>query len=204
MSNGALLPLAVALFAAVPSPTSPEARSVDQKLERIQSGHARPGSTVLFTEHELNVWVAAQVPHYAPEGVRETHLELGNGVATGSAIVDFLKMRQAQGVQTSWLISKLIQGEHPVTVTARLQSAHGEATVYLQEVQLSGMTISGGTLDFLVTNFFHPLFPDAKIDQPFPLAENVERIEVDPGVAKAVIRSAPPGTHGTLSQPKAQ
>jgi len=177
---------------------------VDQKLERIQSGHARPGSTVVFTEHELNVWVAAQVPHYAPQGVRETHLDLGNGVTTGSALVDFLKMRQAQGVQTSWLMTKLIQGERPVKVTARIQSANGEATVYLREVQVSGMTISGGTLDFLVANFFRPLFPDAKIDQPFPLAENVERIEVDPGVAKAVIRSAPSGKRGTPMQPKAQ
>lgn len=193
MGNRALLLLSFTLLAAVPSVTSPEARSVEYKLERIQSGRAHPGSTVVFTAGELNAWVAAEVPSYAPHGVRDTHLDLGSGVATGSALIDFLKVRQAEGVETNWLISKLIQGEHPVKVTARIQSSNGKATVNLEEVDISGVSVSGGTLDFLVNNFFKPLFPAAKIDQPFDLADNVERIVIQPGVAKAVIRPSPVG-----------
>jgi len=200
MGNRALLAAILALFAAVPSLTSPESRSVAYKLERIQSERARPGSTVDFGAHELNAWVADQVPAYAPHGVRNTHLDLGNGMVTATALIDFLKVRQAQGDQTNWLIAKLIQGEHPVKVTARIQSANGKATVFVQQVEVSGMSMSGSTLDFLIDNFFRPLFPDAKLNQPFELADNVERIEVDPGVAKAVIRSAPSG-HWPTRQP---
>jgi hypothetical protein len=132
--------------------------------------------------------VAAEVPEYAPRGVRNTHLELGNGSVIGSAAIDFLKIRQAQGAETSWLMAKLIEGEHPVRVSARIQSRAGKATVHLEQVEISGMSVSGSTLDFLISNFFRPLFPEAKIDQPFDLDDNVERIEIHPGVAKAVIK----------------
>ena len=48
--------------------------------------------------------------------------------------------------------------------------------------------MTGAPLDFLVQNFFRPFYPDAKIDQPFALAGNVERIEVTPAEARVYIR----------------
>src|SRR5579884_1881457 len=146
MGNVSLLPLAAALIAALPSAVSPEARSVDYKLDRIRLHEVRPGSAVVFSQRELNAWVSSQVPRYAPHGVRNTHLDLGSGTVSATALIDFLKVRQAQGVETNWLLARLITGEHPVRVSARLQSARGRATVYLQQVEISGMTISGDTL----------------------------------------------------------
>src|SRR5579884_459988 len=188
MGNLLLLPLVPAFFAAVLSSSSPEARSVDYKLNQIRAGRVAPGSAVVFTAHELNAWVAAQVPHYAPHGVRNTHLTLASGNVTATAAIDFLKVRQAQGAETNWLLAKLISGEHPVTVSARIQSGSGKAAVYLQQVQVAGVSVSGSTLDFLINNFFRPLFPEAKINQSFELDDNVDRIEVHPSIAKAVMR----------------
>src|SRR5581483_1134885 len=191
MGTVRLLTLAAAMFASLPTFSSQEARAVQSKFDRIHEGHAKPGSTVTFGAHELNVWVAEEVPSYAPHGVRNTRIELGRGTATASALIDFLKVRQAQGAQTNWLIAKLIEGEHPVTVSAHISSSGGRATVYLQSVEISGMTITGNTLDFLIDNFLRPLFPDAHINEPFELDEHVDRIEVQPDAARAYIRGSP-------------
>jgi hypothetical protein len=47
-------------------------------------------------------------------------------------------------------------------------------------VELSGIPIEGSILDFLMRNFFAPRYPDAKIDKPFDLDYNMDRIEVQP------------------------
>jgi len=132
------------------------------------------------------------LPVYIPRGLRNARLELGNGVATGTALVDFLKLRQGAGQTTNWFLAKLIEGERPVRVTTSIQSSHGRATVSLQRVEISGVAVSGSALDFLVDNFFRPIFPYATINEPFPLLDNVERIEVRPNAASALIKSPLP------------
>jgi hypothetical protein len=113
---------------------------------------------------------------------------MGNGTATGYALVDFLKMQHGAGIETNWLISKLIQGEKRLMATASIQSANGRATVHLIRVEISGLAVSGATLDFLIDTFFRPLYPDAKIDEPFELSDRVDRIEVTPAEARVYIK----------------
>ena len=60
-----------------------------------------------------------------------------------TALVDFLKLRKGAGEETNWLVTKLIQGEKRVKVTARIQSANGRATVTLQRVEIGGLAVSG-------------------------------------------------------------
>jgi hypothetical protein len=169
---------------------NPLAASVTRKLDLIESGRARPGSVIRFSQAELNAWVRVKAPMVVPDGFREPRLILGNGEATASALIDFLKVRDASGLATNWLVAKLIQGEKPVTVRATMQSAHGRATVHLVSVQIGDLEVSGATLDFLVQNFLLPLYPDAQIDEPFELAASVERIEVTPAAALVYIRPA--------------
>ncbi|MGB6942598.1 MAG: hypothetical protein WBE37_09405 [Bryobacteraceae bacterium] len=166
----------------------PLATGVTRKLDLIQSGQARPGSVIHFTPAELNAWVRAKAPAIVPDGFRAPHLVLGNGEATASAWIDFLKVRRSSGVESSWLVSKLIQGEKFVKVQASIQSAHGQATVHLLRVEVGGLAVTGATLDFLVQNFLLPFYPDAEIDTPFDLADNVDRIEVTPAEARVYIR----------------
>ncbi len=170
------------------SPATDPASLARAKLRLIESGRARPGSTFTFSPRELNAYARSELPSIVPEGVRQPHLELGHGVASGYALVDFLKLRRAQGSSTPWLIAKLIEGEKAVKVDARIESASGQATVYLQQVEISGLAVSGPTLDFLIKTFFLPLYPNAKINEPFELSDRVDRIEIDPAQAKVVIR----------------
>lgn len=168
--------------------TDPQVDRVNRKIETIRSGHAKPGAVFVFPAAELNAWARTKAAEVAPEGLRQPKLELGSGTATASALVDFLKLRHAAGVETNWLVAKLIEGEKRVKVVAGIQSANGRATVHLTRVEIGGLAVSGAPLDFLIQTFFMPLYPDAKIDQPFELADRVDRIEVTPAEARAYMK----------------
>jgi hypothetical protein len=162
--------------------------SVTKKLDLLESGKAKPGSVVRFTSAELNAWVRAKAPTIIPDGFRQPRLVLGNGEASASALIDFLKVRHASGIETNWLVTKLIQGEKLVRARASIQSAHGQATVHLMRVEIGGLVVTGAPLDFLVQNFVRPFYPNAKIDEPFQLAGNVDRIMVTPSEALVYVR----------------
>jgi hypothetical protein len=166
----------------------PVAAGVAKKLDLIESGKAKPGSVFRFNPAELNAWVRVKAPTIIHDGFRQPRLVLGNGEASATALVDFLKVRHASGVETNWLIAKLIQCEKLVKVRATIQLAHGQATVHVLRVEIGGLAVTGAPLDFLVRNFLLPFYPDAKIDEPFRLAGNVDRIEVTPAEARVYIR----------------
>jgi hypothetical protein len=176
-----------ALFAAAP-PTDPQARSMQRKLDMIQSGKAPRGAVFVFTLPELNAWARYRVPLEVPQGVREPKVELGDDAATASALVDLLKVREGQGASTNWLIAKLIEGEKPIRAAAQIQSSNGYCTVHLERVDIGGVVVGGSTLDILIRTFFLPLYPDAKIDQPFELADRVDRIRVSPAEVRVYMK----------------
>jgi hypothetical protein len=64
--------------------------------------------------------------------------------------------------------------------------------VYLRRVEIAGISVSGSALDFLVDTFVMPVFPDARVNRPFPLVGNIERVEVRPNLARALIRAQAP------------
>lgn len=174
--------------AALVSAADPAALAVTRKLNLIERGQATPGSMFRFSQAELNAWVRVKAPMVVPDGFREPRLVLGHGEASASALIDFLKVRDAGGTQTNWLVAKLIQGEKLVRAHATIRSAHGQATVHLVRVEVGGLAVTGAALDFLVRNFFLPFFPEARIDEPFELAGNVDHIEVTPSEARVYIR----------------
>ncbi len=178
----ALLAILVPLFGA-----SPDYFSVKRKFDLIESEKLRPGSRVILTSRELNAYVATEVTQYAPQGVRNPQLQLGDGSATGTALIDFLKLRQAEGKSPGWLMSKLLAGERPVLVKVRIQSGSGSARVDVERVEISSVVIDGKTLDFLIQNFLIPQFPEAQVGKPFKLAHRMDHLEVKPDTVTVVL-----------------
>jgi hypothetical protein len=161
-----------------------EYSSARRKLDLIESDRLRSGARVELSEGELT----AYAQHEAPQGVRDARLEIApSGLATGSAMVDFNEVSRSQGHPPGWLMAKLLEGEHPVSVTARVTSANGQARVDVERVTVAGIEIDGATLDFLIQKVLLPLYPDAAVDRPFELAHRVERIEVHPRGVTVVI-----------------
>ena len=169
-----------ALASVILPAADPDYKSAEAKLDRISNRRLRPGETVVFTPREINAWARVAVPETVPEGIRDPRVELGADTASGLAYVDLLKMRQAQGRPTNPLIARWIEGERPLKISVRLESAGGRATVFLTRVELGDVSAEGPVLDFLLKTFFRPLFPDAKIGEPFELGYGMDRIEVRP------------------------
>jgi hypothetical protein len=161
-----------------------EFESAQQKIDSIESDKLRSGSRVNLSYGELNAWVARQVP----DGVRNSQVVVREpGMATGSADVDFGKVQRAQGHEPGWLMGKLLDGERPVKVTARIRSGGGQATVDVQRVEIAGVVIDGRPLEFLIQNILLPLYPNAAIGRPFELGHRIDRFDVAPSGVGVVI-----------------
>lgn len=182
--------LAIAAFLSILSlpAADPLYERAQHKLDSIEMGQVPRGSKVSFTQDEINAWARVKVPETVPQGMTGERVELGNATATGYATVDFLKMRQAEGKVTNWLFSRLIEGERPLTVSIRMESAGGRCTVFLTRVELSRAVANATVLDFLIKTFFVPLYPNAKINEPFDLDYDMERIEIRPSAIVVTIK----------------
>ena len=172
------------LCLAAPGAAPDDYLSAKRKFDSIESDRLKAGSRVELSVRELDAYAEREVP----EGVRNPRLQLvAPGMATGTAMMDFGKLRRALGYQTGWLMSKLLDGDRPVSVTARIRSAGGRATVALQRVEISGLVVAGRTLDFLIENVLRPLYPDAVVGRPFELGHRIERLDVGPAAVAVLI-----------------
>ena len=161
--------------------------SADRKFKQVESERLRH-TRVTLTKAELNAYAQQEIALAYPTGVRQARLELGNGAATGSALIDFGKLRRAQGKPPGWLMSKILDGERPVEVNANIRSGGGRATVEVQSVKISGVAIEGRVLEFLIQNYLLPNYPEAKVGRPFALQHGIERLDIKPATVDVVIR----------------
>jgi hypothetical protein len=124
------------------------------------------------------------------DGVRNPRLELvANGLARGTALIDFARVQRSQGNPPGWLMAMLLEGERPVSVSVRIHSSKGQATVDVERVEISGMSIEGAALDFLIQHFVLGLYPSAVVGRPFPIGHRVERVDVRPRGVTVVVGS---------------
>lgn len=181
--------LLIAVLAGIAASTTTDYLNAKRKFDQIESGKLKPGSQVVIAGRELNAYVQKEMPDVAPEGVRNPDVRLGSGRATGTALIDFLKMQRAAGSpEPGWILRKLLSGEHEVSVTTRVDSASGKATVNVEEVEISGVPISGPALDYLIQNYVLPRYPDAKIGRPFELGHNIDRLDIRPDGVRIILQ----------------
>jgi hypothetical protein len=170
-----------------PAPSKLDRLPVQQKIDYIEEGKVPPGTLLTFGEREINGFLLKKAKEKVPEGLRDPKVVIKDGAAEGTAYVDFVKMRHAQGTDMNWLMRKLLQGEHPITISGRLTSKNGLAKVDLDRVEIGGSSIRGRALDLLVSTFVNPLYPSAKVGQVFELGYNMDRIELKQGIAHVVM-----------------
>lgn len=167
--------------------TPPDYQAVVRKISLIEHDRLKPGSRVSLTPAELNAYARQEIAGVASDGVRDPRVELGPGTATASAMIDFGKLRRAEGKPPGALMSYLLDGERPVTITARIRSSAGTATVDVEQVEISGVAIEGRLLDFLIRNYVMQAYPNAKVGEPFALGHRIDRLEVQPSAVGVVI-----------------
>jgi hypothetical protein len=174
----------VALAAAVATAASSEYLSAKRKIEQIESDKLKAGTRVNLNQPELNAWVQEE----APAGVRNPKVQvLSPGMVMGSALIDFNKLRRSQGHEPGWFSARLLPGEHPVTVTARVDSGNGQARVDVQRVQISGLTMEKRMVDFLISDILLPMYPNAVVGQQFEMGHHIDHLDVQPAAVGVLI-----------------
>ena len=177
--------LLFALTASVLFAADPLADSAQKKLDSISDRKLKRGAVVTLSPREINAWIHEKAVKAFPEGIRNDHIDLGAGTADGTALVDLTKISRTK---SNAIIARLIEGERPLRVAIRVESAKGRATVFLTHVELSGVAIDGSILDFLIKHFVQPRYPDIKINEPFDLDFNIDHIEIQQAGVRVVIK----------------
>jgi hypothetical protein len=103
-------------------------------------------------------------------------------------MVNFLKLREADGQRANPALAWLMEGERLIRITARVRSSNGKAIANITHVEVNGVAIPPSVLDLLVKTFITPLFPEASLEQEIELSDNVDRIDLRPGLVRVSMR----------------
>jgi hypothetical protein len=159
-----------------------------RKIAAIVEGKAAPGSRVVFSKVELDAFLNEEVVQLIPGCVYGVHVDLGYGRASGGANVNFVKLLAARGSSPGWLFTKMFEGWKPVRAWARMESRGGRATVHLEKLELSGVTLPNMLVDFIMRHFAQRYSPDMRLGQPFVLKHRIERLELSPNGFAVLMR----------------
>lgn len=163
--------------AASPKTLSPEAAalaSIEGKLQHIRSNAEKTqpdAGPTKITEQEVNAYFAAGRVAL-PAGVQSVRFQAEPGVITGTAQVDFDRLRAGQ--RSSNPLLSVFTGVHDVVVTAHAHGNRGQGLVQVDSVSLDGIEIPQFVLEMFVEKYLHPKYPNIGLDSHFALPDRID------------------------------
>ncbi len=157
---------------------SADAASMEQKLRHIESNgrSAHPDQTpTVITEQEVDAYLASDEVAL-PNGVRSVKLEGQPGVITGTAQVDFDRIRE--GSRSSNPLLSIFSGVHEVVVIAHAYGAARQGYVHVDSVSLDGVEVPRFVLELFVEKYLQPKYPELGLDSRFALLDRVDTATV--------------------------
>ena len=192
----ASLALLTATLQAVPDPTVArrDAESFKAKVAEItrRSSAATaesPRGNTTVTESEVNGYLALELTDDLPSGVVSPAVVLlGQGRASGQAVVDLDKVRQGIGATGVLNPLRYLRGRLPVVATGTLASQDGVARLQFESATVSGVRVPKIVLQQIVSYYSRSeRFPSGiSLDDPFTLPAGIREIQVERGRAIVV------------------
>jgi hypothetical protein len=166
-----------------------EADAFQRKIDAItrQGGNApaRPGlRRTPVSETEVNSWFAYRAQPLLPRGVADPHITIiGNGKLMGTVLVDLSSASSGSSLNPfSYL------GRVPVNVSGVLHTQDGQGTFDLESADISGVPVPKPMIQQVLSYYSktesHP--QGIRLDDPFELPANIQKIEVGQGQAVVV------------------
>jgi hypothetical protein len=154
------------------------ADSMQTKLDHIQQNgeqeHPDQAPTVM-TEEEVNDYIAAG-RIVLPQGVKKLKLEGRSGVVTAFLNVDFDEIRAGQNSSNPML--SLFSGQHDVRVEADASGSGRQGRVHVREVTIDGFSVPRMALEYFVSKYITPKYPNVGIDSQFQLPNRIDTATV--------------------------
>ena len=152
--------------------------SAERKIGHVEANgrSSRPSQTpTVFTEPEVNAYLASDNVRL-PAGVESVKLEGEDGVITGTAHVDFDRVRE--GVHSSNPLLSIFSGVHDVAVVAHAHGAQGRGHVHVDSVSIDDVEVPHFVLQLFVDKFLTPKYPDLGIDSQFAMEDRIDSASV--------------------------
>lgn len=150
------------------------ADSMQTKLEHIQENgeqaHPDQAPTVM-TEEEVNDYIAAG-RITLPQGVKKLRMEGRSGIVTAFLNVDFDQIRAGQNSSNPLL--SVFSGQHDVRVEADAAGSGREGRVHVREVTIDGFSVPRMALEYFVSKYITPKYPNVGIDSQFQLPNKID------------------------------
>jgi hypothetical protein len=150
------------------------AQSLQTKLNHIQQNGARsnPDQTpTVMTEDEINDYIASG-GIVLPQGVKKLRMEGHSGVVTAFLNVDFDEIRGGQNLANPML--SIFSGRHDVQVEADAAGSGREGKVHVREVTIDGITVPRMALEYYVSKYITPKYPNIGLDSTFQLPNKID------------------------------
>jgi len=150
------------------------AQSLQAKLDYIKqnSERANPSQApTVMTEEEINDYIASG-GIVLPQGVKKLRLEGRTGVVTAFLNVDFDEIRGGQKSANPLL--SLFNGRHDVRVEADAAGSGHEGRVHVREVSIDGYTVPRMALEYFVSKYITPKYPNIGLDSTFQLPDKID------------------------------
>ena len=150
------------------------ADSLQTKLDHIQQNgeqdHPDQAPTVM-TEDEVNDYIAdGRIT--LPRGVKKLKMEGRSGIVTAFLNVDFDEIREGQNSSNPML--SLFSGQHDVRVEADASGSGREGRVHAREVTIDGFSVPRMALEYFVSKYITPKYPNVGIDSQFQLPNKID------------------------------
>jgi hypothetical protein len=156
------------------SPGHRLADSLQTKLDRIQANGERANpdqAPTIMSEEEVNDYIASG-RIVLPQGVKKLKMEGRGGVVTAFLNVDFDEIRAGQNSFNPML--SVFSGQHDVRVEADASGSAREGRVHVREVTIDGISVPRMALEYFVSKYITPKYPNVGIDSQFQLPNKID------------------------------
>lgn len=157
------------------------AQSAQRKFQHIIDNSRRnpPDQTpTVFTEREINAYVASSYVKL-PVGVKSVRFRGRPGVIDAVARVDFDQITASRRESNPLLY--FFSGTHDVHVVANAQASGGRGQVEIQRVDIDGVSVPRMALEFFISHYLTPKYPDIGMTSTFKLGFRVDTAMVGNG-----------------------
>jgi hypothetical protein len=166
--------IGLSLAWSTPISDSAAAASAQRKVDHIEANGAlaHPDSAPTeFTEQEINAYISSGKIEL-PDGVQSVHLVGLDGTVTGTAHVDFDKIKT--GRKSSNPLMSMFNGVHDVEVQSHAHGTNGTGIIHVDSVMLDGAEIPHFLLQLFVEKYLQPKYPDIGLDSRFALPDRID------------------------------
>ncbi len=168
----------------------PDAGKVQEAIDELlrSSLHNEgAGKVYVFSEDELNAYIAERIRTESPKGLKKMQVRLKeNGMVESLADVDLDEVDMSE-VPAAGLVRAFLKGRRTIGIHGTVEGRQGMANIRVTDVYLGSLRLPSALAQSVLKQAGEKLQPPRDLAQPTPLPYGIRSIEIREG--KAIVRN---------------